>query len=146
MHRPSRFHRSLTALLAVLALLWSQLALAVYVCPGVGVRTGAPTMVERMAAGEPCDGIADSVVTGQTAQTAQTALCHQHCTNAPQSAGTPQPPLPTLPVLVQAWPVPQSLAPVVSAPDALPAAHKAGTVAPRPPPNPLFLASLRVRV
>jgi hypothetical protein len=138
MHRLSRPHRSLTAFLAVLALLWSQLALAAYVCPGTGEAPGTPTMAERMATGEPCDGVADAGDAGQP------TLCHQHCADAPQSADTAQLPVPSLPALVQAWPAPLRAATPVTG--AEPPASRAAEAAPRPPPNPLFLSTLRLRV
>jgi hypothetical protein len=138
MHRLSRPHRSLTAFLAVLALLWSQLALAAYACPGTGENSAASAMSERMAAGEPCDGMTGTV------EAAQPALCHQHCADAPQSAATAQLPMPMLPMLLQAWPAPWRLVHLALAAP-LPAQRSAG-VALRPPPNPLFLATSRLRV
>lgn len=149
MHRQSRPHRSLTAFLAVLALLFSQLALAAYACPGAvhagATQDGAASasamaerMAERMAAGEPCDR-------GASADgSEQPALCHQHCADAPQSADTAQPTLPTLPALAPAWPAPPR--PVLLASGAPPPAHRVAEVALRPPPNPLFLSTLRLRV
>jgi hypothetical protein len=160
MHRLTRPHRTLTAFLAVLALLWSQLALAAYACPGAGHAPGIATdaatsrlsMAERMAAGEPCDGMAErgdrhsdtGSESHSNSNSAQSALCHQHCADAPQSADAAQPPVPTLPVLVQAWPAP--LLPVAWAVGAPPPAHRAAQAPRRPPPAPLFLATLRLRV
>lgn len=51
MRRLSR--RRLTSWLVVVSLLFSQLALASYVCPTL---SAAERMSERMAAGMPCDG------------------------------------------------------------------------------------------
>jgi hypothetical protein len=156
MHRQTRPHRTLTAFLAVLALLWSQLALAAYVCPGARHTPGqgpaaaasAVSMAERMAAGEPCAGMAgpgDSAASNNsTSASAQPALCHQHCADAPQSADTAQSPVPTVPVLVAAWPA--LLLPVGWALGASPPAHRAAQAPRRPPPEPLFLATLRLRV
>jgi hypothetical protein len=134
MHRLSRPRRTWTACLAVLVLLWSQLALAAYACPG----TGAAAMAERMAAGQPCDGMADA------GDTAQPALCHQHCADASQSADTAQPPVPTLPMMLLAWPAPVRLLPGV--PGAVPPVQGVAGTALRPPPNPLFLSTMRLRV
>ncbi len=138
MHRLSPPHRSWTAFFAVLALLWSQLALAAYVCPGTGPAPAASTMAERMAAGEPCDGMTGA------ADAAQPALCLQHCADAPQSADTAPATGPSLPALVAVWP---ALWPswrlALAAP--LPA-RRSAAAASRPPPNPLFLATSRLRV
>jgi hypothetical protein len=135
MHRLARRQRLCTAVFAVLALLFSQLALAAYACPGAGGAAGAATMAERMAAGEPCDGMADGV---------QPALCHSHCADAPQSADTASVPTPTAPLLLQAWPMPT--VPGLLAVDAQAPARRAAEAAPRPPPEPLFLSTLRLRV
>jgi hypothetical protein len=134
-HRLARPQRRWTAIFAVLALLFSQLALAAYVCPGLGSAAGATAMAERMAAGEPCDGMVDS---------AQPVLCHTHCADAPQSADTAPVPVPALPGLLQAWPMP--MGPALLAADAQAPARRAADAAPRPPPEPLFLSTLRLRV
>jgi hypothetical protein len=64
--------RCLTAWLLVASLLFSQLALASYVCPSLSAQE---RMSERMTAGMPCDGD----------DTSTPVLCHQHATNASQS-------------------------------------------------------------
>ena len=122
------FHRSLTALLMVVSLLFSQLALSAYVCPGM---TDTTTMAEMMAAGEPCEGM----------DTAQPVLCHQYGMNAPQSAELPKVPAPSLPAIVQMLVVPAFA-------DVLESAALSVTAAPeaRPPPDPVFLSTLRLRV
>ena len=127
---PRRHSRSglFIGLFMVISLLFSQLALAAYVCPGV---PDTAAMAERMAAGEPCDGM----------DTAQPVLCHQYSANAPQSAELSKVPAPSLPAIIQVLVVPAvadaiaTLAlPVASAPEA------------RPPPDPVFLSTLRLRV
>lgn len=65
-------HRLTTACFAVIALLFSQLALANYVCPG---QADAAAMTRMVAAGEPCAGM----------DAAQPTLCHQHANAVPQS-------------------------------------------------------------
>jgi hypothetical protein len=146
MHRASRPHRTLTAFLAVLVLMWSQWALAAFVCPGLGHAAGTAAgaspsslaMAERMAAGEPCDGMAAG------GDNVPSALCQPHCADAPQSADTPPTPGPTLPALVQAWPAP--LQPAQEALGTGMPAQCADEATPRGPPKPLFLATLRLRV
>jgi hypothetical protein len=120
--------RLLTALVAVLSLLFSQMALASYVCPGMG---DTASMAQMMASGQPCEGM-DPV---------QPVLCHQHGADAPQSFEAIKIPTPTLPMLVQVLVVPLAL-------DATPAAAAplGSTPEARPPPDPLFLATLRLRV
>lgn len=115
-------------LFMAVSLLFSQLALAAYACPGV---SDAAVMAEMMGAGEPCDGM----------DIAQPVLCHQYSANAPQSAELPKVPTPSLPAIIQVLVIPTvadaiaTLAlPVASAPEA------------RPPPDPVFLSTLRLRV
>lgn len=122
------FHRLTTALLVVMALLFSQLALANYLCPE---QASAATMGERMAAGLPCEGLdAD-----------QPALCAGHSADAPQSAETAKPPTLSAPLLILVLQLPlalQASAARTLPPAAVPAAH--------PPPDPLFLSTRRLRV
>ena len=126
----SAARRTGTALLVVLAMLFSQLALASYLCPA---DSGQETAVMEMAPGEPCQGMA--------ADPDQPVLCHQHCTNAPQSADGLKLPTVSLPAVVQGLVVPLAI-------DA--AAREAGAFAvaleAQPPPDPLFLSTLRLRV
>lgn len=121
-------HRCKTIFLMVLTLLFSQLALANYVCPGT---SAAAAMVETMAAGEPCDGM----------DMAQPVLCHQFKVNAPQSLEQAKVATPTLPAVIQVLVVP-------AVRDA--ASTEALTVEDRtearPPPDPIFLSTLRLRV
>jgi hypothetical protein len=127
MHRRS-FHRLTTSLAMVLSLLFSQLALANYLCPG---QAAAGVMAEMMAAGEPCEGM----------DQAQPVLCHQHSASAAQSFAAVKLPVASLPMVVQVLVMPvvldaaeAEILPATSAPEA------------RPPPDPLFLSTLRLRV
>lgn len=118
----------MTAFFVVLSLLFSQLALASYVCPGVAEPAA---MAEMMASGEPCEGM----------DTAQPVLCHQYATSAPQSVEQAKVATPSLPAIIQVLVVPAVL-------EATSATLLAGTAAPeaRPPPEPVFLSTLRLRV
>lgn len=126
MHR-RRLHRLTTTVFVVLSLLFSQLALASYVCPG---RADA-AMAQRMAAGEPCEGM----------DQAQPVLCHQHAAGATPSFEALKLPAVFVPMVVQVLVLPMVLEaahaqvlPVTSAPET------------RPPPDPIFLSTLRLRV
>jgi hypothetical protein len=120
--------RCVTSLIVVMALLFSQFALATYICPGLSVEA---RMVERMAAGMPCDG--DDPATP--------VLCHQHATDASQSFEMAKLAAPSLPTVVHVlvvfsmhdWAKPL-VVPFGERPEA------------RPPPDPLFLQTLRLRV
>ena len=119
-----------TIFLLVVSLLFSQLALANYVCPGA---TEPGPGVMEMAPGEPCEGMA--------AEQEQTVLCYQHCTDAPQSFDGMKLPSLSVPVVVQVLLVPLTV-------DA--AAQEASLFADagqgQPPPEPVFLSTLRLRV
>ncbi|NDZ16053.1 hypothetical protein C7T35_17775 [Variovorax sp. WS11] len=118
----------MTPFLVVLSLLFSQLALASYVCPGVA---DPAAMAEAMASGEPCEGM----------DKAQPVLCHQYATSAPQSVEQAKAATPSLPAIVQVLILPAVL-------DAASTTALGGTAAPeaRPPPEPVFLSTLRLRV
>ncbi len=120
--------RLTTTIFVVFALLFSQLALASYVCPG---QADAAEMVAMMAAGQPCEGM----------DHAQPLLCHQHAAATVPSFEAVKLPVSTPPMLVQVVVLPMVL-------DAIEAVALA--VAPvseaRPPPEPVFLATLRLRV
>jgi len=124
-----RSHTRLTiAFFAMLALLFSQLAMASYVCPQ---QRGAGEMAAQMAAGIPCDGMdAD-----------QPALCHQQAADPGQSFEAVKLPAATLPMVIQVLELPLVL-------DAAQARMLPGaaTVEAQPPPDPLFLSTLRLRV
>ncbi len=123
-----RCTRLTTAILVVLSLLFSQLALANYVCPQ---QARPAAMAERMAAGMPCQGMdAD-----------QPALCAGHSANAPQSAETAKLPTPSLPMVVQVLELPLVLQ--AAAARAMPPSAVSEA---RPPPDPLFLSTRRLRV
>lgn len=126
--RSRHIHRCLTAFAVVISLLFSQLALASYVCPGA---TDAAAMAEMMAAEEPCEGM----------DTAQPVLCHQYAASMSLSFEPVQVATPSLPAIVQELVVPFLLeaqlaveSPVAAAPEI------------RPPPDPVFLSTLRLRV
>lgn len=122
-----RFH---TIFLLVVSLLFSQLALANYICPsGPGPGPG----VMEMAPGEPCEGMA----AGQD----QTVLCHQHCTDAPQSFDGVKLPSLSIPVVVQVLLVPLTVDAATQE-----AALFADAGQGQPPPEPVFLSTLRLRV
>lgn len=123
-----RAHLLTTSIIVVLSLLFSQLALAAYVCPAQE-DTGA--MLEMMAAGVPCDGM----------DLQQPVLCHEHSTTAAQSAEPFKVPMPALAAVGQVLTLPLTLGvweaialPTSSEPDA------------RPPPDSVFLSTLRLRV
>lgn len=119
-----------TTILVVLSLLFSQLALANYICP---TGSGERQVVMEMAPGEPCEGMASDQN--------QPALCYQHCANVPQSFDPVQVPSVSLPAVVQVLVVPLLLDA-----DASESVAFAEVGRERPPPDPLFLSTLRLRV
>lgn len=121
-------HRLATTFIVVLSLLFSQLALARYVCPQQARTLAMAAMVE---AGMPCQG----------RDMDQPALCAGHSSKAPQSADTAKTPAPAVPLLVQVIELPLQLQ--AAAPRRVPWAALAEAQA---PPDPLFLATLRLRV
>lgn len=127
MLRRRPLHRCLTAFVALVAMLFAQLAVAGYVCPG---QADAAAMAQMMASGQPCEGMdAD-----------QPVLCHQHAAPAAQSFESVKLPAPSLPAIVQVFVLPLAI-------DALVEAPAAPDMAPlRPPPDPVFLSTLRLRV
>ncbi|MEO6277615.1 hypothetical protein [Roseateles sp.] len=117
-----------TVFFTVLSLLFSQLALARYVCPQ---QAHMAAMASMLQAGTPCVGM-DSQLPG---------LCHQHSADAGQSFEAVKLPTASQPLLIQVLALPLlAEADEVSAmpPGAVGEAH--------PPPDPLFLATLRLRV
>src|SRR5262249_39178897 len=113
---------------AVLSLLFSQLALASYVCPQ---QAGTRGMAMTMQAGTPCEGM----------DVMQPTLCHQHAVDPGKTFEAVKLPAVSLPAVVQVLELPKVLdaeaalgAPLIAAPEA------------RPPPDPLFLSTLRLRV
>lgn len=123
-----RCHRLTTAFIVVLSLLFSQLALAAYVCP---VEADAGAMAAMMEAGQPCDGMDPQ----------QPALCHEHSSPGAKTFEAVKLPVLGQPVLVQVLELPFVL-------DALEAqaVPRLTSVSARPPPDPLFLSTLRLRV
>jgi hypothetical protein len=121
-------HRLSITLAVVVSLLFSQLALAGYVCPAEG---RAQTMARMMAAGEPCNGM-DEI---------QPLLCHQHCAAAAQSFELVKLPTATLPALLQmiVLPLEADAGATVDLPTG-------AMVDARRWPPPVFLATLRLRV
>jgi hypothetical protein len=119
-----------TTILVVLSLLFSQLALANYICP---TGSGESQAVMEMAPGEPCEGMASDQD--------QPALCYQHCVDAPQSFDPVQVPTVSLPAVVQVLVVPLLLDAAASESVAFAEVGRE-----RPPPDPLFLSTLRLRV
>lgn len=116
-----------TILFVVLSLLISQLALANYLCPAA-----APPqeMLATMAAGVPCEEI----------DAALPALCHQHAADPGQVVQAAQVLAPSLPAVIQVL----VMRPVLFT-DAVPI-PRASTPEAQPPPDPIFLATLRLRV
>lgn len=120
--------RLTTAFVVVVSLLFSQLALARYVCPQ---QADPAAMAAMMAAGQPCEGLdAD-----------QPGLCAEHSASAAQSFEAAKVPTLSLPMVVQVLELPLLLDAVEAA--AVPAE---ATTEAQPPPDPLFLATLRLRV
>jgi hypothetical protein len=121
-------HRCMTAFAVVLALLFSQLALAGYVCPGT---PDAESMTQMMAAGTPCEGM----------DTVQPVLCFQHAADLSLSFEHLKLTTPSLPAIVQVVVMPLVLAAQGEAfpPQAVPERQ-------HPPPDPVFLATRRLRV
>ena len=118
----------MTSWFVVVALLFSQLALASYVCPGLSADQ---RMSERMAAGLPCDGD----------DPAMPVLCHQHATDASQAVELAKVAAPTVPIILHmlVFASLQDSARHLVVPFVQPAEA-------RPPPDPLFLQTLRLRV
>jgi len=122
-----RVQRLTTTIFVVLSLLFSQLALASYACPG---EQDADAMAEAMAAGMPCEGMDKT----------QPVLCHDHSISAAQGVEVAKVPVPTLPMIVQVLHV--QLQSGLDVARAVPS----GPPELRPPPDPLFLSTLRLRV
>ena len=121
-------HRLAAALFVVMSLLFSQLAMANYICPAAAKPAA---MAGMTATGAPCDGM----------DTAQPALCHQQATGAPQSFDAVKVPVPSIPMVIQVLQLPL----VLDVAEAV-AIPRADTPEARPPPDPLFLTTLRLRV
>jgi hypothetical protein len=116
-----------TTLLVVLSLLFSQLALARYVCPG----QSDPAMAAMMQAGMPCEGMDE----------AQPVLCHQHSTDPAKTFEAVKLPAAAQPAVVQVLTLP-----LVPEPGTVSALSASIASEARPPPDPIFLSTLRLRV
>ena len=127
MPRLRPLHRYVVTLLLMAAVLFSQMALASYVCPGMN---NAGAMAQAMADGATCEGMDD----------AQPVLCHQHAADASQSFEKAKPATPSLPAVLQVLVVPPVLHSDVQG---LPLQR---ALEPRPPPDPVFLSTRRLRV
>lgn len=125
---PRRLHRLTTAFLVVLSLLFSQLALAGYACPQ---EESAEAMTARMAAGMPCEGMDPQ----------QPVLCHQHTSAPDLNVEAVKLPVASLPAVVQVLELP-----LVLEVEAALAAPGPAPLEAWPPPDPLFLSTLRLRV
>ena len=117
-----------TIVFVVLSLLFTQLAMANYLCPA---EAPPQDMAAMMAAGVPCEEMEHT----------QPALCHQHCADPGQVVQAAHVLAPSLPAVIQVLVV----RPVLSAADAV-AIPRSSIPEARPPPNPVFLATLRLRV
>ena len=120
--------RHRTIVFVVLSLLFSQLALANYLCPA---EAPPQDMAAMMASGVPCDEI----------DKAQPALCHQHATDLGQVVQATQVLAPSLAAVIQVL----FVVPLLSGTEAV-AIPRASTPEAQPPPDPIFLATLRLRV
>lgn len=123
-----RLHRLTTAFFMVSSLLFSQLALAQYVCPQ---EAGAEAMAAMMAAGQPCDRMDQD----------QPVLCHQHSADPAKTFEAVKLPVVGQPAVTQVLELP-----VVLGAQAARAVPRAATSEAQPPPDPLFLSTLRLRV
>jgi hypothetical protein len=121
-------HRLGTAFFVVLSLLFSQLALASYVCPQ---QARAEAMAAMMEAGQPCSGMDEQ----------QPALCHEHSADPAKTFEAVKLPVASPPAIVQVLELP----PVLEAPLTSAVPPTASSEA-QPPPDPLFLSTLRLRV
>lgn len=93
--KPSRSTRFVAAVIAVISLLFTQFAMASYVCPGA-TTPALMTMAAAdngMAAMDHCSGV----------DKAQPTLCHAHNHSDPQSLNKPD--LPSVPPLIMIGPV-----------------------------------------
>lgn len=88
-------------------------------------------MADMMASGVPCEGM----------DVDQPALCAEHSSGAPQSFEAAKVPTLSLPLVVQVLHLPLALE--ANAARTVPAT---ATAEAQPPPDPLFLSTLRLRV
>lgn len=127
LHR--RLHRLGTTFVVMLTLLFSQLALAQYVCPQ---EADVEAMAAMMATGQPCEGVDQD----------QPVLCHQHSADPAKTFESVKLPVVGQPAVMQVLEVP----PALEAQAARAVIPAAATSEAQPPPAPLFLSTLRLRV
>jgi hypothetical protein len=123
-----RLHRLTTTFFVVLSLLFSQLALARYVCPQ---EVNVEAMAAMMEAGQPCDGMDED----------QPVLCHQHASDPARTFEAVKLPVVGQPVVAQVLELP-----TVLEAEAARVVPPTATSEAQPPPDPLFLSTLRLRV
>jgi len=123
-----RLHRLTTTFFVVLSMLFSQLALAQYVCPQ---QVDVEAMAAMMEAGTPCEGMDQQ----------QPVLCHQHSADPAKTFEAVKLPVAAQPVVVQVL----ELTLVLDAHEAR-AVPTTATSEAQPPAGPLFLSTLRLRV
>ncbi len=123
-----RARRLTTTFFVVLSLLFSQLALAQYVCPQ---QVDVEAMAAMMEAGTPCEGMDQQ----------QPVLCHQHSADPAKTFEAVKLPVAAQPAVVQVLDLPL----VLDAQEAQ-AVPMTATSEAQPPPDPLFLSTLRLRV
>lgn len=129
MHMPRRrLHRLTTAFCVVLSLLFSQLALAQYVCPQ---QADVEAMAAMMEAGTPCNGMDED----------QPVLCHQHSADPAKTFEAVKLPVAAQPAVLQVLELPLVLGARTAR-----AVPPTATSEAQPPPDPLFLCTLRLRV
>ena len=115
----------MTTFMVVIALVFAQLAVAAYVC-----GQDALAAAQMAAMNEPCEGM----------DTDQPNLCQQVASEPPQSFEQVKVAAPTLPAVLTVV-----VHPVLALLDQRAAPGVVATVL-RPPPDPLFLSTLRLRV
>lgn len=125
---PPRVRRLTTAFFVVVSLLFSQLALAQYVCPQ---RADVEAMAAMMEAGTPCEGMDQQ----------QPVLCHQHSADPAKTFEAVKLPTAAQPSIVQVLELP-----VVLEAQQARAVPTTATSEAQPPPDPIFLSTLRLRV
>jgi hypothetical protein len=87
----ARRHRLITVILALVSLLFMQLAVAGYACPQ---HSGDPSAEQSMA-GMPCADEMPALTDSE-----QPGLCHAHCQSADQTADKAQSPAPAAAIAV----------------------------------------------
>lgn len=78
------FRRSAILWIVLLGIVFSQLAVAAYVCPGLTPTNAAQQVAAMDMAGMPCAEVG-------AAKIEKTALCAQHCDQGKQTVGGAQP-------------------------------------------------------